>query len=297
MFNVKKLLTIIFLILVLCGCNNAKSFESFDIQNPVIEHIEVDNKKITIKEILKGINDTFNNVLYYHGDDDTSAYLTSNKNLFLNNELEVELYFESNSNTGEKAFVYPPKIYLVITNIAHPLSSEDTTKLYEFGIEITEFGMRSDFYYQGHSISKEKYNFLKDDMVYLGQYTMLLEDVVKPNFEEMDDTWKKNVASAIKLYMDNNFYSETEKNLAAGEYKVYVQSFFKSDNDTKIIFEHENGKIYVGNYYFVHEIAPNKPADLNKVVLSDDNTEAFKKYLEKVRSNSAVTVEYFVDGL
>ena len=139
------------------------------------------------------------------------------------------MYFKPNFNTNNEAFVFPPQIYLVITNVEHPLSTKEKGLLYVFGIDITEFGLRSDFSYQGHT-SKENYNFLDADMVYLGNYTMCIEEIKKPIYKETDEEWSKQVEKSIRLYMDkNNFYSKNG-NLESGKYFVYVQKFLKSDN-------------------------------------------------------------------
>ena len=74
---------------------------------------------------------------------------------------------------------------------------------------------------------------------------------------------------------------------------MYVQGFFKSDKDSVIIFENENGNIYMGYYYFIHEIAKDKPADINKVELvSDSDKKHLKAYLEKIHTNAAISMEY-----
>lgn len=83
--------------------------------------------------------------------------------------------------------------------------------------------------------------------------------------------------------------------LPEGNYTVYVQKFFESDKDTSILFEYENGDIYMGDYYFIHEVSGENPADLNKVELYEySDEETFKKYIEKVRLDPAVSLEYTV---
>ncbi|SEW32751.1 hypothetical protein [[Clostridium] fimetarium] len=249
-----------------------------------------------IDEINAGIKDTFNSVLYYHGNDDTSSYLTSNKNIILKKDLQYELYYEPNSKSGLEAFVFSPKIYLVITNMQYPLSSEGTPQLYEYGIDITEWGLRSDFSYQGHWPQRETYSFSGNELIHLGSYRMRIEEIKKPVYETIDDEWKENAKSAIRLYMDmNDFYGDESHNLAPGNYHIYVQKFFKTDKDSIIIFENENGSIYTGYYYFVHDISTSHPADLNKVALNESSSEkSFEIYLEKVRLDPAVAMEYKV---
>lgn len=288
---------IVFTIILLCGCKDSNKTTKDDTLNssdsPV--SVTVNGKSISIDEINAGIKDTFNSVLYYHGDDDTSSDLTYNKNIILKKDLKYELYFEPNSNSGLKSFVFSPKIYLVITNIQYPLSSEGTPQLYEFGIDITEGGLRSNFYNQWHGPQIETYISAKE-LVYLGSYTMRIEEIKKPTYETMNDEWKENAKSAIRLYMDmNNFYGDKSYNLAPGNYHIYVQNFSKTDKDSIIIFENENGSIYTGYYYFVHDISPSHPADLNKVALEESSNEkSFETYLEKVKLDPALAMEYTV---
>lgn len=296
MFKMKFLLMILCLIIALCGCQNLRETE--EVPKFSDNYITINEKKFPLEEINEGIKNTFNSVLYYYGNDDTSDYITANKDIILNKEIKYELYLEPNSNEGIEAVVSPQKIYFVITNVQHPLSTTGDLRLYEFGIDITELGLRSDFSYQGHVLQGEKYSFIGDQTVYLGTYTMLIDEIKKPDYEKMDDEWKKKVEAAIRLYMDrNNFYSDRDDNLASGKYRIYVQSFFKSDKDSTIIFENENGDIYVGDYYFVHDIAATEPADLNNVMLNMSSDEkTFTSYLEKVHSDPAIAMEYSIAG-
>ena len=296
----KVLLIIMFICTLLNSCQN-NSEAMLDISNQTNSKHEnlvtVNGRSFSIEEINVGIKDTFNSVLYYHGNDDTSSYLTSNKNIILEKELKYELFFESNSNNDSKSHVFPPKIYLVITNMQHPLSSEGSLQMYEFGINITEWGLQSDFSYQGHGPQRESYSFSGNDVIYLGSYTVRINEVKKPAYDTIADEWKENAKSAIRLYMDKNvFYADKSYNLAKGNYHIYVQKFFKSDKDSIIIFENENGSIYTGYYYFVHDISGVHPANLNKIALNENSNEkSFEMYLEKVRLDPAVAMEYTVD--
>lgn len=282
--------------MILCVCQDSEQNKNIESQNLSDKYITINNKVFSIEEINEGIRNTFNNVLYYNGNDDTSNYLTSNKNIILNKEIKYELYFEPNSNDGTNSFVFPQKIYFVITNIQHPLSSAEKSQLYVFGIDITEWGLRSDFSYQGHTPQEEPYSFINNKTVHLGSQTLHIDEVQKPEHEEMDDEWKKKAQKAIQLYMDkNDFYADKDDNLEPGKYHVYVQKFSKSDKDSTIIFKNQNGIIYVGYYYFVHDISADNAADLNGVELVENaNEKAFQIYLDRVRSNPALEMEYRV---
>lgn len=270
------------------------SVVKIETQNLSDKYITINNKIFSVEEIKNGIKNTLNSVLYYYGNDDTSDYLTSNKNIILKKDLKYELYFKPNSNNKADAFIFPPKIYFAITNIQHPLSSPDNILLYEFGIDVTEWGLRSEFSYQGNTTKGKPYSFIGDDTIYLGSHTMRIDEIKKPEHEEMDDEWKKKAHKAIQLYMDkNDFYADKDDNLEPGKYHVYIQKFSKSDKDSTIIFKNQNGIIYVGYYYFVHDISDDNAADLNGVELVETaNEKAFQIYLERVCSNPALEMEY-----
>jgi len=258
--------------------------------NPVI----VNEKSFSIEEINTGIKNTFNNVLYLH---DGVVWL--NKDSLLNQDVEYELYFEPNDRSGLEAFIFPPKIYIEITNMQYPEMTEDgKPQFYMFGIDVTEWGLRSDFYYAAFGPKKETFIINGKALIHLGSYTMRIDEIIKPQYETMDDDWKENVKSAIRLYMDkNDFYvGDADRNLASGNYHVYVQKFFKSDLNSYIIFEHENGDIYIGFYYIVHEVSGDSSADLNHVELEEyTENEAFRAYLEKIRLDPAVSMEYSIN--
>ena len=260
--------------------------------------VTVNGRSFSIEEINAGIKDTFNSVLYFYGDNDTGEYLFSNKNLVLHKDLEYELYFyKSNFDTVASDIFNPPRVFLVITNIQHPLSTENNPLLYELAIDVTEWGLRSYFHSEGHTPKMEAYVYYGVELVYLGSYTMRIDEIVEPPFEVMNDEWKENTKSELRLYMHkNDFYvGKPEDSLEPGYYHVYVQKFFKSDMDSIVIFEHENGNTYWGFYYFVHENSGSYFANLNKVRLAEDvGNESFDAYIEKVRANSAVSMEYLV---
>ena len=94
---------------------------------------------------------------------------------------------------------------------------------------------------------------------------------------------------------NNNFSAIKDKNLRPGNYHVYVQGFDPADVDSIIAFEHEDGTIYFGHFYFVHNSVPNRPADLNHVSIPEYSTqEDSAKILEKIRSCAAISMEYAV---
>jgi hypothetical protein len=299
-----KVLPIILCIVLASCCQNSDSTTS---DNQAVKHDEnipvkessivINGRMFSIDEINAGIKDTFNCSLYYHGYDSTSPYLFSNIDIVLHQNIEYELYYDPYCNDGKDPFYRPKKFYIIITNKPHPLSTDENPLAYVFGFDVTEYGLRSDFSSHGHVPRNKPFIAYGKELPNLGSYTMRLDEIEKPQFEVMDTEWIENTKEEIRMYMDwNNFHQGApEKNLEPGNYHVYVQKFFKSDADSTIIFEHENGNIYTGIYYFVHENTGNHLADLNHVELieyADD--ESFKEYLEKVRSDPAVSLQYSV---
>lgn len=286
----KLFVIVVSMITLLCGCQNSdiRMDDNYKQEGTESTHynITVGERSFSVEEINAGIKDTFNNVLYYHGDDDASNYLTFNKNIILHKSLEYDLYFDSTGYINAS-----PIVYMVITNIQHPLSTIEKPLLYQFGIIITEYDLHSDFYYQGHGATNNSHEFTNNNVTHLGSYTMCIDEIVKPQYETLDSEWLARSSKEIQLYMDNN----TDKILAPGHYHIYVQKFFKSDKDSIIIFENKNGDIYTGFYYSVHGISGENPAALNKVRLVEDAAaEPFKSYISKVKSDPAVSVEYEV---
>ena len=201
------------------------------------------------------------------------------------------MYF---SPTHDTSF---PKVYIVTTNVEHPISTEQEFELCGFAIQLTEYGLQSYFYMQFPIAPQENYlDALPVGTVYLGHHSMKMSQITQPVHQKMSDRWKQHAETAIRLYMDkNNFYVvEDNKNLQTGKYNIYIQGFSESDVDSTIVFEHENGSIYVGQYYFVHSISGENPADLNHVELVEDTNADFIEYLHRLKRNAALCMQYSV---
>lgn len=276
-FFLRFLTVLLTLMIVMSGCEGNET-------TVIPDAIEVNDQSISVAEVNSGIETVFNNALYYYEDGQLSQ--------FLNKKLEYELFFIPSTETAAL-----PRVYMIVTNVKHPLSTEQTPLLYKFGIQISEYGLLSDFCEQSY-VQQEKDNSASfpEETIYLGQYSMSINQIEQPVYEEMTDQWKKQAETALRLYMDdNNFDSDTEKNLQAGKYQVYIQGFTKNDVDSTVIFEHEDGQIYVGRYHFVHDISDEVSADLNKVELVEDIGPQFMAYLDKLRLTAALTMEYQVE--
>ena len=255
--------------------------------NPPSMQIKITAKgrEYAIEEIRQGILKAFHTEFYYAGND----ALHLNRNLILNKTLTYDLVFVEDQ--------FLPYVLLIVNNLEHPLSTEEEP-LYSFGIAFSEQGMEEKFYTYGTAASNTLAYMTEDrDEVYLGSYSLRVSEIAKPQHEQMSEEWKQRAEAAIQLYMDkNDFYSEKEKNLEPGKYQVYIKGFSKGDVDSIIIFEHENGNVYQGFYYFVHGISEAQPADLNHVELVADPSDGYGQWLEKVREGAALHMEYWVQS-
>ena len=269
----KRMILMILLImaLALSGCGG-KNTEQSSKTPSTPDFIQVNGKTVSVEEINSGIKAVFCNNLYY--------YPEGHLKPFFNTTVEYELFFLENSKELSK-------IYMVVTNMEHPKSTENSPRLYMFGISITEKGLQSDFYAQG-DISPQDTSFL-EKMTCMGHHTMKIGEILPPTYETVSEEWKQRAERAIRLYMDNNdFYSENGRNLPAGKYNVYIKGFSESDVDSTIVFEHEDGSVRTGQYYFIHSIPAETPADLNHVALETIDTA----YLDKLKENAAFHMEY-----
>lgn len=255
--------------------------------------VTINGRSFTMKEINAEVQKMLNSMLYYHGDDDTSEYIIYNKDIILHKDVEYDLYI----NPPDPRHWNLTMLDIVITNFHHPLSSEEKLLLlYNFGVPVTEWGLRSKPYTGNYIVEEHMYNFVSDK-TFLGSYTMRLDEITKPEYEPMGSEWEENAKNAIRLYMDKNDYyaDDLHNNLAPGNYHVYVQEFFKSDEDSYIFFEHENGNVYWGWYFSVQMASGEHPASLHKVELVENPDDPWiQLYYEKVRSDPALSFEYEV---
>lgn len=301
MYRKGYFIVVVILIVVLCGCSNKKelpekecnkvSLADLDSDETNEIYITVNDKNIALSDIVNQIPETINNELYYGGNYYDSNDIFLNSKLILNRVLDYDLYINYPSDFyGDGYPASLPEIRLVFKGIEHPLSTEEESKLYCVGIKVTETGLESRFF-SGYHISETEITG-----AFLGSYHVQIDEIVAPKHEEMSNEWKDAAEKALRLYMDeNDFYSYAKDNLEIGNCKVYIKGFSANDTHTKIIIEHENGNVYEGFYYFVHDISGDSSADLNNVTLVKNvNDESYRIYLERVKENAAFTMEYAV---
>lgn len=271
------------------------STEESETEDEIPTSIMVWEREFSVDEINAGIKNLINNVLYYYGDHEDSDYMMYNKNLVLNQKIEYDLFYIPNTGDGENDKIWGGEILFVMPGIEHPLSQPDDVQIYGMSTRITEEGISS-AYLAANRISTDRYKSLFDneEYIYLGRHSLYMEEIVPPVYEEKSEEWKRNVETGIQLYMDQNEIYGGES-FKPGKYKVYVMNFTKADCDSWILFEHEDGDIYYGIYYYVNIDWPNSPANLNHVELKDeDRVEYSKSYYEKLKEHAAICVEYEV---
>lgn len=298
MTRLNILFTILIVGLLLCSCQQKNRQEpTFSTTIPTVvaePSITLDGVEFTVEQINAQLIETLNTDLYYTGTLSDSQNVFHNSDLILNRTIEYDLYFRP---TGE--FESYPKIFIAITNLDHPLSTDTTPMRYEFGIDLTPLGLRSTFSYSGHTAQSSDYNFLREDTVFLGSYSMCITEITQPVHEDMSTEWKEKTKAELCLYIEESADSVFEgKPLPNGKYYVYVQGFSESDQDACVFFEHEDGKVYWGRYLFVHNNDGTKAADLHKVEFDEYYADdSFQLMLERIRKNPALSFEYTKSGL
>lgn len=279
-YRLAGLLVAIALMLFPCGCSQ--------VSKPAISShcVTIGKSEFTEAELCRHIENTVNAVLYYCGDGETAESL-------LNRTLSYALYYLP----GEMPYnyVFPPKVRIVIENVPHPRSTATETYFYDFQIEATEKGLASDFCASFVSSQDEIDRIGEHGETLIGHYSMCLSTVSKPSNEIMSREWADAAENALRSYMNqNDFYSEKEDNLPSGEYHVYIRGFTAADRDSRVYFEHEDGRVYEGNYCFVHEVSAERRADLNHVALVAYEEADFSLSFERVKESAALMMEYTV---
>jgi len=292
MRSLLSLLLVVLITISLCSCQNivesnidSSINQMSQTTNTPEQTVMVNGKIFSAEEINAEIKDTFNCEMYYGngiiGLED-----------FTNKTIEYDLYADNRPDTMStmsdyEVWVNSPSIYLVITSMQD--ISPSSGDMLMLKINITKWGLRSYFIDASYLSEVDMSSYIN-----LGHYTMYIGKPIKPQSETMSDEWIEDVKSEIRLYMDNNnAYGDPSKNLTPGNYHVYLQKFFRSDENSNIIFENENGAVYLGVFQLIHEVTGDMPADLFQVIM-DDNPAILQSYIEKVKEDPAVSLEYTV---
>ena len=265
--------------LIFCGCHREK-------EDPA-PCMTAGNTVYTEEELCRQVENTFNTVAWYSGDDRV-------RDIPITQEIEYTLY-EIPGKTPY-SFLDPPKVRVTIENIPHPRSTESETYYYDFQINVTENGLGSDFCASGASPYSSIDSTGEQGERLIGHYSMNLPAVTKPVIEVMSREWTDAAENALRKYMDwNEFYGRSKTNLPVGNYHVYIKGFTAADMNTLVYFEHEDGRVYEGYYYFVHGVSGERIADLNHVALAlAYDSEDFLRSFERVKETAALTMEYAI---
>lgn len=311
--DIKKIIIVFIALLVVCitGCESSNtSISQYDLQSelPRISNatepddnldefvIYVDDRGYTVEDINAGIKNAFNEQLYYHGEYD-SDYILTNKDIIQGKNVEYDLYLcKSAEYTSPYATIY-------IRNIEHYQSTPENPLFYSMSIFLTKYGMPSDF----NSCGPIKKDAVCDESDYLGKYSMRIDEIIRPNYEEIGEALEKNVKSAVQLYMNRNDFMGEEKtfpegpevqtSFKTGTYNVYVKKFSEADTDSTVIFEHEDGSIYEAKYCFVHEAIETKEANLRYIFYYSaiNETDGHKSFVDKVKKDPLLCFKYVVN--
>ena len=287
----KLIIIFVLLPIIIFGCNNDTPTESAK-NTRTGQTIVINETQFTLEQINMQIQEKINNDVYYSGYSTESDNIFLNRDLFLNQLLEYKLYYVPAQADPLQLLIDPAEIQIVITNLVHPLSATKGQRyLYQIAFNINETGLQSNCMYRNISAEAEP------DGVFLGNFSMYFSELTKPQHEVMSDDWKERARAALALYMDRNDFSAIDNyNLPAGNYCVYIAGFSEADTDATVIFKHEDGSIYQGTYYFIHDISGDHPADLNRVTLVGD-ADAMEEYITRLQDNAALSMEYKIrDG-
>lgn len=282
-------LLVVAMLILLCGCShvstpvNSTPVDSAPSESSTPFVITVGKTTFTEDELCRQLENTVNAELYYSG--------TIYEHL-LNRRLEYALYYKAPNYYWDK-----PKVGLVIENVPHPRSTESETLFPAFIICISEMGLESTFWGVDYITQGGINSVSENGWIFIGRHTMCFPTASTPSREIMSREWADAAEKALRLYMDkNDFYAEKEKNLPSGKYRIYIHGFTAADTDTFVFFEHEDGRVYGGYYYFVHEFSGEWPADLNHVerYLSYENADS-QQYFERIKETAALVMEYAVE--
>ena len=237
--------------------------------------ITVNGKRVFVDDINSVIELTLQNTCYYHENWEEGR--------LYDKTLEYRLFYDAQSkNEGQ------PMIYMIITNVEHRLSTEESPLLYIFGIDMTEKGLRSEISVVGQVSSLEDTGeYLQDDAVDLGDFSVDTNGVEVPRHQPRSKKWRSRVEAALQMYMEN-----ASGNLQPGSYNIYLQGFIEWDEEANIVFIHEDGQIYAGRYCDVHDIAEGQPANVQGVEPVTDLDADYLSYIEKLKEDAIFTTTY-----
>ncbi|MDL2220448.1 hypothetical protein LJC55_02145 [Eubacteriales bacterium OttesenSCG-928-N14] len=279
-----RLWLVILSALLLCGCQGAPDPKESAMPDTVIT---VGEREYSVSDVNAGIKNTFNKNLYLY----RSVIFLDSEDV-IGKEIRYELYYFENA---EKRTYEETTIFFVITlDVPKHIFDGGYGQYIIYGIDINERGMMSYFSYYdyGQTHEKGKQEFISGvNLLYIGDYTMHIDQIEKPVYEEMDAEWAEIAKNRIMKHMDENpgGYSDV---LEPGKYHVYVKRFFEADENSDIFFEHENGNVYTGKFHFVHD-----GGFIDKIFLENrkrTDSEENRKMRDRIRSDPAVSLDYEV---
>jgi len=292
-----KIMIIVVIVLVFCEgqSNAAQQQEKAKVidENPVV----VNGRAFSVDEIIDGIKAVFNSDMYYFGLDWYEP--------FFQKDVEYDLYYAQRvgvASAPEKA------IHMIITNVLHDLSSENEFLYQVVGINITEYGLLDGFYYRSYGSWEDMVLTRHEGENYLGHYIMRIDEVIPPQYEPKDAEWQESTIKVIQEYMDQTLldYADEDYALKPGNYHVYMRNFPRGETYSLVVFEHQNGDVYWGQYchlnYTSNEYAPyiSHVSRIDWENLDEsagweqEDAEMLRGYIEKIKLDPAISFEYAV---
>lgn len=296
MRNIKSIFSILLSLILFAGCTSDLLIEQSSpetveaetkaVSYAIIEHggandVVVDGHTFSVDYINTVLLEAINNGLYYSVQEG-SLYLFNNPTLILGKQLEYDLYFVQSSRP-----VLEHMIYVVFPNEIYPFTDTD---VYEFGYSITSKGMSHVPYSMSGVAYDDSYGKSVDTKTYqyLGKYSMVINNITKPKYDEISDIQCMAIDSGIKQWMESD-----GTYLEPGTYTVYVCGFYKADSNATIYFLHENGSLYSGFIWTLTGISEDgEPVTPYRIGKLEGSIDYQNEYIKLVKEQAVFQCSY-----
>lgn len=293
MRNIKFIVSILLSLFLFAGCTSdpivepdpSETVESQTMYNSyaIIEggeanSVVIDGQTLSVDHINKVLLESINNELYMYAARDIldSPYLFNNPTSILGKQLEYDLYYVQSS-----PHFHEHMIYVVFPNEIYPLKD---TEVYEFGYSISAKGMSHVYYSMSSTVYDDSYGKSTDSTShqYLGKFSMVINNITKPEYDEISDIQCAAIDSGVKQWMESD-----KTYLEPGTYTVYVYGFYKADSSATIYFIHENGSIYSGFIWTLTGVSENgDPVSPYRIGKFEESSHYHNKFIELVKEQA-----------
>ena len=296
MRNIKSIFSILLSLILFAGCTSdllveqsspeTVEAETKSVSYAIIEHggandVVVDGHTFSVDYINTVLLEAINNGLYYSVQEG-SLYLFNNPTLILGKQLEYDMYYVRSSR-----HFHEHMIYIIFPNEIYP--SKDTG-VYEFGYSISSKGMSHVSYSMGPVVYDDNYGKSTDtkSFQYLGKFSMVINTITKPEYDEISDIQCMAIDSGIKQWMESD-----GTYLEPGTYTVYVCGFYKADSNATIYFLHENGSLYSGFIWTLTGISEDgEPVTPYRIGKLEGSLDYQNEYIKLVKEQAVFQCSY-----